>query len=309
MKELLLAFVGKTLNIPAEEVATLLFDKVDESEVIKASALESLLEKDKGRIQKFVEDRQTYFNNGYKKAQGEALSKFEKEIKDKFEVTEDKQGLDLIESILSSKLKSQGGELDDEKIKRSPLYLSTIERLNKEKEEAIKAESNKLNELQTRIQKESTFKTISERAIDFIKELNPILPEGKTPEGKSKAEIQISKLLKELGSEYDFEIKENKLLVIKDGKVLEDPHGNMIDFKEIVKNKASEVWDFKQGENRQGTGNSNDRGEGGNGGKGYTGQKPKTQDEYVKFIQDAKTPEERIAITNVWRESQVVTNS
>lgn len=304
MKELLTAFVGKTLNIPTEEVATLLFETVDGTEVITANALDSLLEKDKGRIQKFIDERKIQFDNGYKKAQSESLSKFEKDIKEKFGITDDKQGLDLIESVISAKVKNEGGELDDEKIKRSSVYLSMLDKLTKDKTDAVKAETDKFNELQTSLQKEATFKTIAEQAMSVIKELNPILPEGKTTEGKSKADIQIQRLLKELGSEYGFEIKDGKTLVTKDGKILEDAHGNMIPFNEIVKSRASEVWDFKQGEQRQGTGNNNDNASGVNGNKAYTGHTPKSTQEYNKLIADAKDDDARIEITRVWNAEQ-----
>jgi hypothetical protein len=307
-KELLEKFIGKTLNIPAEEVATLMFEKVDDKEVIKADALESLLEKDKARIAKFVEDRKTQFDNGYKKAQAETLSKFEKEIKEKFGVAEDKQGLELIESIVAENIKGQGGELDEEKIKRSKLYLDTVSKLNKEKEEAIAAEAKKFNDLETSIKKQTIFKTISDKAKEKLKELNPILPEGKTNDGKSKSDIQIERFLRELEMEYNFELKDDKILISdKEGKLLETPQHYPVDFNELVKEKASALWDFKQGEDRSGTGNKNNGNQGGSddGGKGgYKGPLPKNEDEYLKLVSELKDESQQIALTEEWVKSQ-----
>lgn len=132
--------------------------------------------------------------------------------------------------------------------------------------------------------------------MDIITELNPILPES-----KDKAEAQIKRLLKDLGNEYSFEIKDGKTLVLKDGKLLEDSHGHMIDFKEIVKSKANEVWDFKQGEKREGSGNSNDK-SGGAGSEttGYKGVVPKDDVEYLKLITEAKDDAARIEITKAF---------
>ena len=292
-----IALIGKTLNIPAAEAASLLFEtKEDGSGELKENILQTLLDKDAARVQKIKDEGKASFDNGYSKAKGEALSKFEKDLKDKFAIATDKQGVELIDFVVSEKLKSQGGELDDDKIKRSTPYLKMIEALTKEKDETVQAEIKKFNDLKDSIQKESTFSEISSKAMDIINELNPILPES-----KEKAQAQIKRLLKELGSEYTFEIKEGKTLVLKDGKLLEDSHGHMIDFKEIVKSKANEVWDFKQGQNRQGSGNSNDgKGDAGSGDKGYKGPTPKNQEEYLKLISEAKDDNTRIEITKAY---------
>lgn len=81
----------------------------------------------------------------------------------------------------------------------------------------------------------------------------------------------------------------------KDGKILEDAHGNMIPLKDIVKNRASELWDFQQGEQRAGTGNNNNAAGANNGGgvKKYNGPAPKTAEEYSSMIGKAETIEEK----------------
>jgi uncharacterized membrane protein YheB (UPF0754 family) len=294
--EFVTTLVGKTLNTPAAEAASLLFEiKEDGSGDLKDTALQALLDKDSARIQKIKDEGKTLFDNGYKKAQGEALTKFEKDLKEKFGITTDKQGVELIELVVTEKLKSQGGELDDEKIKRSSAYLAMVDKLTKEKADAVKAETDKFNELQTSIQRESTFSEISKAAEKIINELNPILPES-----KEKANAQINRLIKELGSEYSFEIKDGKTIVLKDGKVLEDKHGHMVDFKEIVKSKASEVWDFKQGQQRQSAGNNNNAGGNGDGNKGYAGPIPKNADEYMEMIKSAPDDATKQEITKVW---------
>lgn len=302
-KQIITAFIGRTLNIPTEEVAAL-FKADGDKETFSETALDSLLKHDATRVQNFSSKNQEFFDNGFKKAQKEALSKFEKDIKEKFNVTEDKQGLDLIESVVMAKIKAQGGDLDDEKIKRSDVYLKAVERLSKEKEEAVTEATTKYKTLEQKIESEKIHSTIRSSAKEIIMSLNPILPEGKTAEGKSKADIQVERLVDELISQHQFEVKGDKTLIIKDGKVMEDPHGNMVDFKKFVSEKASYVWDFKEGDKRQGTGNNND-GDSNSGAikKGYQGPAIDSSEKYMDLIGKAKDETEKLEITKAWNES------
>lgn len=302
-KQTITAFIGRTLNLPAEEVAAL-FKADGDKETFSETALDSLLKHDATRVQNFTAKNQEFFDNGFKKAQKEALSKFEKDIKEKFNVTEDKQGLDLIESVVMAKLKSQGGELDEEKIKRSDVYIKAVEKLSKDKEEAVAEATKKYQTLEQTIASEKINSNIRSSAKEIIMSLNPILPEGKTAEGKSKAEIQVERLIDELISQYQYEIKGDKTLIIKDGKVMEDPHGNKVDFKKFVSEKASYVWDFKEGDSRKGTGNSNDNdGDKSGAKKGYQGPAIDSSEKYMELMAAAKDETEKMEITKAWNES------
>lgn len=301
-KQTITAFLGKTLNMPAEEVAAL-FKADGDEETFSETALDSLLKHDATRVQNFTSKNQEFFDNGFKKAQKEALSKFEKDIKEKFNVTEDKQGLDLIESVVLAKIKSQGGDLDEEKIKRSDVYLKTVERLTKEKDEAVTEATTKYKTLEQTIASEKINSNIRRSAKEIIMSLNPILPEGKTADGKSKAEIQVERLIDELISQHQFELKGDKTLIIKDGKVMEDPHGNLVDFKKYVSEKASYVWDFKEGEARRGTGNNNDGDDKTGAKKGYQGPAIASSEQYMELMAKAKDEAEKIEITKAYNES------
>lgn len=308
--EFVTQLVTTTLGVQQTEIASVLFDmKEDDTAEVKPEALKFLLDKSAVRVASFKEAETKAHDKGFSKAKAEAISKFETELKEKLGVASDKQGLELIEFAISEKIKAAGGEIDEEKIKRSPVYLKTLERLEKDKADAVKAAEDKFNELNNKIQKESTFKTIAEQANAVLDELKPILPTGQTAEGKSKAEIQRQRFLNELSSEYGFEIQDGKILVTKDGKILEDAHGNMIPLKDIVKNRASELWDFQQGEQRAGTGNNNNAAgaNGGSGDKKYSGPAPKDATEYSKMIGEAKSVEEKQGIMEAWEASQKTT--
>lgn len=303
-KQTITAFIGRTLNIPAEEVAAL-FKADGDEETFNETALDSLLKHDATRVQNFTSKNQEFFDNGFKKAQKEALSKFEKDIREKFNVTEDKQGLDLIESVVMAKIKAQGVELDEEKIKRSDVYLKTVERLTKEKDDTVNDAITKYKTLEQTIASEKINSTIRSSAKEIIMSLNPILPEGKTADGKSKADIQVERLIDELISQHQFEVKGDKTLIIKDGKVMEDPHGNLVDFKKYVSEKASYVWDFKEGEARRGTGNNNDNDDATGAKKGYQGPAITSSEQYMELMAKAKDDNEKMEITKAYNESPV----
>lgn len=307
-KEILIGLLGKTLNKSAEEVATLIYEteKVDDKEVIKANALDNLLVEDRNRIAKHVDEKKTYFDNGYKKAQGESLGKFEKDVKEKHGYTGNEQGVELFDAILANKIKTTtGGELDDEKIKRSKLYQDTVQKLTKEKDDAVKAEQKKVTDLETATKREKTFSTVADKVRARIKELNPILPEGKTPDGKLKADIQVDRLLEELSLKYDFDIKDDGKILIstKDGKLVETPQHHPVDLGDLVKERATSYWDFKQGEQRQGTDNNNDDQGGQGSAKGYKGAIPKNDEEYNKILGELKDEAQKVELTTLYTAS------
>lgn len=301
-------FVSKTIGTPATEAASLLFEtKEDGTGELKANALTTLLDKDKVRVQSFKDEATQAHDKGFKKAQGESLSKFESDLKAKHGITSDKQGLELIDFVVTEKIKAvPGAEQDEDKIKRSKVYLDTVNKLTKDKDDAVAAESKKFTDLQTTIQKESTFKSVSATVLDFIKtDLMPILPEGKTADGKSKADIQLEKFVKDFFTEYEIEVKDENILFSKEGKLIEDAHGRRLDIKELVKAKASEVWDFKQGEDRKGTGNShNASGAAETENKGYSGPIPKNQVEYLDLVNKAPDDKAKQDITKVWLDNK-----
>ena len=305
LKKLLLAFVVKTTGKTAEEVSSLLFKTEADVETIQANALDGLLELDRTRVAGFTSSVDAKVkeahDKGFNKAKAESLAKLEGEIKEKYGISEDKKGLDLIDAVIAAKA-STGAETDEEKIKRSTVFLNTVDRMKKEKEDAVKEWQDKFDGREIQLKKEASFKTISEKALAYIDSLNPVLPTD-----AAKAANQKKIILNQL-NDFDFEIKEDGKIVVlkKDGdtfKVYQDGHGNMIPFEEVVKEKANSFWDFKSGESRSGTGNKN--GDNGNGDKkGYTGPAPKDAAEYTKMISEAKSLEEKAGIMKLWEEGQ-----
>jgi len=145
-KELLIAFLAATLNLPTESVAEVLYKKSDDGtgEVLQENALDALKTLDKERVAKLKPDTKVFFDNGYKKAQAEVSAKYENLIREKTGVQTDEVGEDLIVAAISHIAKPN--KLDDEKVKTHPIFLQhektwkeKLENETKERESAIEA--------------------------------------------------------------------------------------------------------------------------------------------------------------------------
>jgi len=298
LKTLITGFFGKTLNLTADEVATLLFENVDEG-TIKTDALDNLLNKDTSRIQKFKDERQVYHDNGYKKAQKEALTKLETEIKDAFEISSEAKGIELIQEIVNTKVSSTEG-MAEEKVKVHPTYTKAINELNKKIKETEGVWKDKYDAREKDLSKQNAFQGVKSKAKSILENLKPILPSDNT-----KAEKQLTWFFQELG-QFEFDDQDGTILILKDGKLLEDGHGNRINFDSFIKDKASSIWDFQQGTAKSGTGNGKD-GKAlppNNNGGSSTIKAPKDKTEFARMIAEAKTPEERVEISDVWEKAQ-----
>lgn len=297
LKELTLGFFGKTLNLSADEVAALVFENADEG-TIKSDALDALLSKDTGRIQKFKDERQTYHDNGYKKAQKESLSKLENEIKEAFEISSDAKGIDLIQEIVNSKMSSTDA-MDEEKVKIHPTFTKTVNELNKKIKETEGAWKDKYETREKDLAKQNAFLGVKSKAKTILENLKPILPQD-----ANKAEAQLKWFFNDL-SAFEFDDQEGTILIMKDGKLMEDAHGNRINFDTFIKDKAASIWDFQQGTAKTGTGNGKD-GKAKDATSSSTSNIPVPKDkaEYTKMIAEAKSPEERVAIADAFEKAQ-----
>ncbi len=305
LKKLVIAYISKTQGKTPEEVSSLLFKTEADTEVLNVNALDGLFDWDKYRVNtqttKFESEKKELYDKGFNKAKAESLSKFEKDLRDKYQIAEEKQGTELVDAILAKQSKDSGtGEPTDDQVKRSKTYLDTITNLKKERETAVKEWQDKYEGREKQLQREATFKSVSDDARTFVKSLNPILPED-----QKKAEKQLSILIKELETEFDYEVKEDgKKILTKDGKVYCDEHGHPRSFEDVIKEKASAYWDFKKADEREGTGNKTNTAAPGANDKGYKGPVPKNDEEYNKLMSEIKDDAEGIAITKAWIASQ-----
>ena len=283
MKTIITGLLSKAYNFDNGKIAELFKDGETElSEDQQKEILQKLLDEDAKRVEAIKKsvDTKPAFQDGFKKAQGEILTKFEKDLKEKFGLESDKMGLELVEELVSKKSEGgQGGDLTEDAIKRSKVFQDMESNLKKQITTVKTEYETKINEIQDGYKAEKTFSNVSQKALQIFNGLNPILPQNKTV-----ADNQVKFFVNTL-KDFKFDVQDERIVVMdKDGKVLEDGHGNSRSFEDIVKETASGLFEFKANNGGSGSGNGG-QGQGGSG-SSYAGNVPKTFEELEKVMSD-----------------------
>ena len=264
-------FLAKTLKMTDEEVDSLYNES---GELTSLTAAEKA---DTSRVAKLKEEN----DSQYKRGQKEVATKLEAKLKEKYGVSSEETGVDLVDLILATEIEKVKGK-GAEDITAHPEYL----KLKTESDKLLKAKDRewqkKIDELETDHRKQSMFSKVRDRAFAELDNLRPILPED-----AKKAQKWKEKYIEEFKN-FEFQDMDGKLVVLKDNKPLQDDHGYNVTFEDLVKNTASEMFDFQTAEQRSSAGNQQQQ-----SAKVIV---PKNDEEYVRRVSEAKTPEERIAI-------------
>ena len=283
MKTIITGLLSKAYNFDNGKIAELFKDGETElSEDQQKEILQKLLDEDAKRVEAIKKsvDTKPAFQDGFKKAQGEILTKFEKDLKEKFSLESDKMGLELVEELVSKKSEGgQGGDVTEDAIKRSKVFQDMESNLKKQVTTVKTEYETKINEIQDGYKAEQTFSNVSQKALQIFNGLNPILPQNKTV-----ADNQVKFFVNTL-KDFKFDVQDERIVVMdKDGKVIEDGHGNSRSFEDIVKETASGLFEFKANNGGSGSGNGG-QGQGGSG-SSYAGNVPKTFEELEKVMSD-----------------------
>ncbi len=284
MKTIITGLLSKAYNFDNGKIAELFKDGETElSEEQQTEILNKILEIDAQRVENIKKsvDKKDAFQDGFKKAKSEVLTDFEKGLKEKFGVESDKTGLELVEELVSKKSEGgQGGDVTEDAIKRSKVFQDMESNLKKQITTVKTEYETKINEIQDGYKAEQTFSNVSQKALQIFNGLNPILPQNKTV-----ADNQVKFFVNSL-KDFKFDVQDERIVVMdKDGKVLEDGHGNSRSFEDIVKETASGLFEFKANNGGSGSGNGG-QGQGGSG-SSYAGNVPKTFEELEKVMSDA----------------------
>ena len=283
MKTIITGLLSKAYNFDNGKIAELFKDGETElSEQQQTEILNKILEIDAQRVENIKKsvDKKDAFQDGFKKAKSEVLTDFEKGLKEKFGIESDKTGLELVEEVVSKKSEgSQGGDITEDAIKRSKVFQDMESNLKKQITTVKTEYETKINEIQDGYKAEQTFSNVSQKALQIFNGLNPILPQNKTV-----ADNQVKFFVNTL-KDFKFDVQDERIVVMdKDGKVIEDGHGNSRSFEDIVKETASGLFEFKANNGGSGSGNGG-QGQGGSG-SSYAGNVPKTFEELEKVMSD-----------------------
>ena len=283
MKTIITGLLSKAYNFDNGKIAELFKDGETElSEQQQTEILNKILEIDAQRVENIKKsvDKKDAFQDGFKKAKSEVLTDFEKGLKEKFGVESDKTGLELVEEVVSKKSEGgQNGDITEDAIKRSKVFQDMESNLKRQIKQTETDYQTKINEIQDGYKAEQTFSNVSQKALQIFNGLNPILPQNKTV-----ADNQVKFFVNTL-KDFKFDVQDERIVVMdKDGKVLEDGHGNSRSFEDIVKETASGLFEFKANNGGSGSGNGG-QGQGGSG-SSYAGNVPKTFEELEKVMSD-----------------------
>ncbi len=265
--------LSKVFKLDAEKLATLYNEAGDLED------LSVVIEADAQRVAKFNTDKQQQLNRGIK----EGASKIEKELKDKYSFESELIGVELIDSLLVKQVEeATKGSVKD--ISKHPEYIKLQSSIDKVKKDVEKEWQEKLNTKEAEFKKAVIFDKVKSKALSFLESSKAILPED-----VKKAENWKQTYVNALNSYQYLENEDGSIIPLdKEGKALQDKHGNSITFDEVVKTTADNYFDYPVADDRSGSGNKDTTK------KVNTTGEPKTKAEALARLKDEKiTPEDR----------------
>lgn len=247
--ETLLYLTTKQFNLSEDEAKTLLIVE----DKLRDDAADVILEKDKQRIAKLKAERETKYNEGYqtaeKKFKTHAEELFKKKTgysgqEDNFEAMFDNWFAQQKETLKQKK------EVTDDDIKKHPLFIDLeTKSIPKEKYDELQ---KSFDQFKTESQRKAVMDTVTARAWDVVAARNPILSENQTVAENRKRDF-LAKF-----SSFDYELQDGRIIVLKDGKRIEDAHGNLKTFEAFTVELAEQNFDFRAQEYKENGGNRND---------------------------------------------------
>jgi len=306
----LLGYFAKVLGISEVEASDLIFDKTEgeptEGQTVydlklkdqdpykvtlKPDVLTSLLASDSGRVEKIKSgvDTTPAFQKGYDKAKSEVLTAKEKELREKYDIEDTKLKLDdLLVNIIAKN--SDDDLLPDDKVKTHPLYLALEKSKLQDIETLEGTHAKALEDLQKTQEQDKVLGKVNSLVLGYFNELNPILSQDPVKAENARKDF-VNKF-----SSYEYQAQEEgDPLIIKDGKRVEDAHGNPLSLKSLVTSAAESQYDFEVQKTKgaPGNGKDDDKDE-------KTVVVPGSREEYDEAIFNAKSADERVALADAW---------
>lgn len=233
--------LSKTLKMDGEATSSLFNEEGD------LISIDPILEADKERVKNLREINQKEFDKGAAKA----MERFEKTVKDQYEIDDDElKGVDLISAIMDKQKSLSKDAAKKVDIESHPDFIKFRQDQEKKFRELEKTYKDQIEAKDNEYQKEAIFKEIWEMAEAKLESMNPVLPDE--PDKRS----EWKKIFKDkLKDGREFQKNDKGFVVLKDGKPAEDDHGNLENLETLITNTASRLFQFKKAEDRSSAGN------------------------------------------------------
>lgn len=283
-KQVLLGLLSKAYKQDNGEVADLL-NSEELTEEQGKELLEKFLTLDSNKVASIKEENKTAFQDGFKKAKAEVLGDFEKSILETFpSANKDLKGLDLIKSLQGNSEKT----ITDSDVLSSLPYLNMEKRLKTEMEQAIAAKDQELKDVISTHKKDRVFSTIESKVMSIREQMGAVIPSD-----SHIANTANRNLLRDL-KDHDFDIKEDgTILIVKDGKPMQDAHGNTVQFEDFAKTHVRNYYAISN--NNGGSNSASGSSDESNNGQGAA-RVFKTQDEVMNFLDGDASYEDKQAV-------------
>jgi len=292
MKQFILGLLTETLNKSDGELAELLYQKSEEGEeTLKEEALDTVKRLFEEKFQKIKVDSETKLKTAqddfHKKGKKEALEKLESDIREKYELESEVEGIELVDAVVE-KFKQADTKLTPDKVKLTDTYREAEKQWKKTMKDELAAKVAEIEELKAGHEKEKTWSQVSRDIRGILLNQKPVLPKN-----QRAAENQVNTFLESF-KDYEWQLGDNgEHLAIKDGKRVEDRMGNEVSLKALVEGRIPEHFDLAVQDPKGGAGNENDQG--GPGSSNGIPDKFESEEVYNKFI-DAHPGEENMDI-------------
>lgn len=243
----LMSFITKAYNKTETELNELIEDETG----VKDDAFENLLTIDSSKVKKLKGDGQLMFDKGYQKAEAEVKSRVEKAFKEKTGFNEDADNFEeLLDKYIEQQAKNpKKSALTDDDVKKHPAYLALEkERVPKADFEKVKAE---FDDYKAGVSRNEKMNSIKSKVLNKFNTFQ--IEQIESPTVKAK---RTDLFLKEFDA-YDYEMDGDNVIIIKDGKRLEDDHGNLVQFDKFIENTAQEHFVFLKQSPKGSAGNGN----------------------------------------------------
>lgn len=296
-KDLLLGLLSKTLNKTPEELQELLYQKTGNNGdiALREEALDLLLSEEEKRIGKIKGDTKPskeQLEGQYKRGIKEKAEEFENFIRKDQGFESDLTGKDLLKAYAEHIQKSVKTGLSDEKFRLDPRFIEAEKKWKAIMEDETGKIKTEFDHFKSGVEKNQKFSIVSRDIRKTFEGLKPVLSENPVVR-----ENQINEFIDKFKG-YDYDLADdNNHVISKEGKRLDGKLGYPVKFTEFVSEQAKSYFDFHKQEKKDGAA----------GTQGQAGGNitiPKSEQEYNKMINNAKTPQERIAVQDAWQASQ-----